>query len=64
MRMRHLAFGLIAMTVAACAPTVPPNRVAVSDFRSLAGTYHGTMNEARISHQSTVRPGKRSCEMA
>ena len=52
MRMRHLAFGLIAMTVAACAPTVPPNRVAVSDFRSLAGTYHGTMNEASELNRS------------
>ena len=27
MRMRQVAFGLIAMTVAACAPTLPPNRV-------------------------------------
>lgn len=45
MRIRQLAFGLIAMTVAACAPTLPPNRVAVNDFRSLAGTYAGTMNE-------------------
>lgn len=46
MKMRQLAFGLIAMTVAACAPTLPPNRVAVNDFQTLAGTYTGTMNEA------------------
>ena len=52
MRMRQLAFGLIAMTVAACAPTLPPNRVAVSDFRSLAGTYTGTMNEASELNRS------------
>ncbi len=44
--MRYLALGVIAMTVAACAPTVPPNRVAASDFQSLAGTYTGVMNEA------------------
>jgi len=52
MRMRQLAFSLIAMTVAACAPTLPPNRVAVSDFRSLAGTYTGTMNEASELNRS------------
>jgi hypothetical protein len=52
MRMRQVAFGLIAMTVAACAPTLPPNRVAVSDFRSLAGTYSGTMNEASELNRS------------
>jgi len=52
MRMRQLAFGLIALTVAACAPTVPPNRVAVSDFRGLAGTYTGTMNEASELNRS------------
>ena len=52
MRMRQLAFGLIAMTVAACAPTLPPNRVAVSDFRSLAGTYTGIMNEASELNRS------------
>lgn len=52
MRMRRLAFGLIAMTVAACAPTLPPNRVAVSDFRSLAGTYRGTINEASELNRS------------
>jgi hypothetical protein len=50
--MRQLAFGLIAVTVAACAPTLPPNRVAVSDFRSLAGTYTGTMNEASELNRS------------
>ena len=50
--MRQLAFGLIAMTVAACAPTLPPNRVAVTDFRSLAGTYTGTMNEASELNRS------------
>ena len=52
MKMRQLAFGLIAMTVAACAPTLPPNRVAVSDFQSLAGTYTGTMNEASELNRS------------
>ena len=52
MRMRQVAFGLIAMTVAACAPTLPPNRVAVNDFRSLAGTYTGTMNEASELNRS------------
>jgi hypothetical protein len=52
MRMRQLALGLIAMTVAACAPTLPPNPVAVSDFRSLAGTYTGTMNEASELNRS------------
>ena len=50
--MRLLAFGLIAVTVAACAPTLPPNRVAVTDFRSLAGTYTGTMNEASELNRS------------
>lgn len=52
MRMRALTCGLIAMTVAACAPTLPANRVAVSDFRSLAGTYTGTMNEASEHYRS------------
>ncbi len=52
MRIRQVAFGLIAMTVAACAPTLPPNRVAVNDFRSLAGTYTGTMNEASELNRS------------
>ena len=52
MRIRQLAFGLIAMTAAACAPTLPPNRVAVSDFQSLAGTYTGTMNEASELNRS------------
>ena len=52
MRMRQLAFGLIAMTVAACAPTLPPNRVAVNDFQSLAGMYTGTMNEASELNRS------------
>jgi hypothetical protein len=52
MRVRHLALGVIVMAVAACAPAVPPNRVAVSDFRSLAGTYTGTMNEASELNRS------------
>lgn len=52
MRMRQLAFGLIVMGVAACAPALPANRVAVSDFRSLAGTYTGTMNEASELNRS------------
>jgi hypothetical protein len=52
MRTRQLAFGLIAMTVVACAPTLPPNRVAVSDFQRLAGTYTGTMNEASELNRS------------
>jgi hypothetical protein len=52
MRMQQLAFGLIAMTVAACAPTLPPNRVPASDFRSLAGTYTGAMNEASELNRS------------
>ena len=52
MRMRQVALGLIAMTVAACTPTLPPNRVAVNDFRTLAGTYTGTMNEASELNRS------------
>ena len=44
MRMRQPAFGVIAMTVAACALTLPPDRVAESDFRSLAGTYTGGLS--------------------
>ena len=32
--------------------TLPPNRVAVSDFRSLAGTYRGTINEASELNRS------------
>jgi hypothetical protein len=50
--MRQLAFGVIAMTVAACAPTLPSNRVAVNDFQRLAGTYTGTMNEASELNRS------------
>jgi hypothetical protein len=52
MKVRQLAIGMVVMAVAACAPTVPPNRVAVSDFRSLAGTYTGTMNEASELNRS------------
>jgi hypothetical protein len=52
MKVRQLAVGMVVMAVAACAPTVPPNRVAVSDFRSLAGTYTGTMNEASELNRS------------
>lgn len=47
-----MAFGLIAMTVAACTPTLPPNRVAVNDFQRMAGTYTGVMNEASELNRS------------
>jgi len=50
--MRQLALGLIVMTVGACAPTLPPNRVAASDFQDLAGTYTGVMNEASELNRS------------
>jgi hypothetical protein len=52
MRIRQLAFGLIVMMVGGCAPALPPNRVAVSDFQGLAGTYTGTMNEASEVNRS------------
>jgi len=52
MRMRQIAVGLLAVGVAACATAVPPNRVAVTDLRTLAGTYSGTMNEASELNRS------------
>jgi hypothetical protein len=54
MRLRPIAIARIAPTLAACAPSLPPNRVQVTDLRNLAGTYTGTMNEAS-EHNRSVR---------
>jgi hypothetical protein len=52
MRVRQIAVGLLALAVAACATALPPNRMAVTDLRTLAGTYSGTMNEASELNRS------------
>jgi hypothetical protein len=52
MRLRQAIVGLLALCVAGCATALPPNRVAVTDLRALAGTYSGTMNEASELNRS------------
>jgi hypothetical protein len=54
MRTRRIAIGLVALILAACAPSLPPNRALVTDLRALAGTYTGNMDEAS-EHDRSVR---------
>ena len=49
---RRIALALIVVSVVACAPTLPPNRMLVVNLAGLAGTYTGTMNEASELNRS------------
>jgi hypothetical protein len=54
MSVRRIAATSIAQIHAASTPALPPNRMQVIDFRTLAGTYTGEMNEAS-EHNRSVR---------
>src|SRR5262245_50965138 len=55
MTVRRIAIGLLVLSLAACAPALPPNRVQIIDLRGLAGSYTGDMNESGEFKRS-VRP--------
>jgi hypothetical protein len=49
---RRIAVGWLVLSLAACAPALPPYRAQVTDLRGLAGTYTGNMNEASQPNRS------------
>jgi len=52
MILRRIALAVLALMLAACATSVPGTRVQVTDLKTLAGSYSGTMNEASELNRS------------